>query len=73
MLFFLNVDKIPTFLERRFASFKMFYTDETPSDYEPPHFQAADADKDKWYFMTHDLDEVPDKWNVGKVDTGHHA
>ncbi len=23
--------------------------------------------------MTHDIDEIPDKWGVGKVDTGHHA
>lgn len=60
-------------LERRYASFKLFYTDKTPSDYEPPHFQAGDVEKDKWYFMTHDLDEVPDRWSVGKLDTGHHS
>ncbi|KAF9032149.1 hypothetical protein BDZ89DRAFT_1158622 [Hymenopellis radicata] len=65
-----QMDVLP---KRRYASFKMFYTDDTPSEYEPPHFQAADVDKDKWYFMTHDLDEVPDKWDIGKVDTGHHA
>ena len=59
-------------LGRRFATFKVFYTADTPADYEPPHFNAADAEKDKWYFMTHDLDEVPDKTNFGKLDTGHH-
>ncbi|KAK0239552.1 HORMA domain-containing protein [Armillaria nabsnona] len=65
-----QMDVLP---KRRFASFKMFYTDDTPSEYEPPHFIAADAEKDKWFFMTHDMDEIPDKWGVGKVDTGHHA
>ncbi|KAK0463577.1 HORMA domain-containing protein [Desarmillaria tabescens] len=65
-----QMDVLP---KRRFASFKMFYTDDTPSEYEPPHFIAADAEKDKWFFMTHDMDEIPDKWSVGKVDTGHHA
>ncbi|KAG6909639.1 hypothetical protein DXG01_016421 [Tephrocybe rancida] len=28
--------------------------------------KAGDEEKDKWYFMTHDLDEVPDKWSIGK-------
>ncbi|KAJ7286365.1 HORMA domain-containing protein [Mycena rebaudengoi] len=59
--------------KRRYAAFKLFYTDETPAEYEPPHFQAGDADKDKWFFMTHDLDEIPEKWNVGQLDTGHHS
>jgi meiosis-specific protein HOP1 len=58
---------------RRFATFKIFYTDNTPLDYEPPHFQAGDMEKDKWYFMTHDFDEVPDRYSIGKLDTGHHG
>ncbi|KAJ7161498.1 HORMA domain-containing protein [Mycena crocata] len=65
-----QMDVLP---KRRYAAFKLFYTDETPSEYEPPHFQAGDAKKDKWFFMTHDLDEVPDKWSVGGLDTGHHS
>ncbi|KAF7322313.1 HORMA domain-containing protein [Mycena chlorophos] len=65
-----QMDVLP---KRRFAAFKLFYTDETPAEYEPPHFQAGDAQRDKWYFMTHDMDEVPDNWKVGQVDTGHHA
>ncbi|KAF9469301.1 HORMA domain-containing protein [Collybia nuda] len=65
-----QMDVLP---KRRFATFKVFYTEDTPSDYEPPHFQAGDAEKDKWFFMTHDLDEVPDKWSIGKVETGHHS
>ncbi|KAJ6531600.1 HORMA domain-containing protein [Mycena vulgaris] len=65
-----QMDVLP---KRRYAAFKLFYTDETPAEYEPPHFQAGDAQKDKWFFMTHDLDEVPDKWNVGQLNTGHHS
>ncbi|KAJ7461584.1 HORMA domain-containing protein [Mycena latifolia] len=65
-----QMDVLP---KRRFAAFKLFYTDETPADYEPPHFQAGDAQKDKWFFMTHDLDEVPDKWSMGQLNTGHHS
>lgn len=60
-------------IERRYATFKIFYTDTTPADYEPPYFQAGDAEKDRWYMMTHNLDEVPDKWSIGKVATGHHS
>ncbi|KAF8205628.1 HORMA domain-containing protein [Mycena galopus ATCC 62051] len=65
-----QMDVLP---KRRFATFKLFYTDETPAEYEPQYFQAGDAQKDKWFFMTHDLDEVPDKWNVGQLETGHHS
>ncbi|KAJ7154281.1 HORMA domain-containing protein [Mycena filopes] len=65
-----QMDVLP---KRRFAAFKLFYTDETPSEYEPPHFHAGDATKDKWFFMTHDLDEVPDKWSMGQLETGHHS
>ncbi|KAF7295596.1 HORMA domain-containing protein [Mycena indigotica] len=65
-----QMDVLP---KRRFAAFKLFYTDDTPADYEPPHFQAGDAQKDKWYFMTHDMDEVPDNWKMGQVETGHHS
>ncbi|KAG6853914.1 hypothetical protein C0991_012583 [Blastosporella zonata] len=69
----LDVKKSVKSAERRFATFKLFYTDKAPANYEPPHFQAGDEEKDKWYFMTHDLDEVPDKWSIGKVNTGHHS
>ncbi|KAJ6490669.1 HORMA domain-containing protein [Mycena vitilis] len=65
-----QMDVLP---KRRYAAFKLFYTDETPAEYEPPHFEAGDAEKDKWFFMTHDLDEVPDKWSVGQLKTGHHS
>ncbi|KAK7040820.1 hypothetical protein VNI00_009416 [Paramarasmius palmivorus] len=65
-----QMDVLP---KRRYASFKLFYTDDTPSDYEPPHFKAGHHEKDKWYFMTHDFDEAPDRWNVGKINSGYHS
>lgn len=58
---------------RRFATFKIYYTDAAPSDYEPPYFQTGDVDKDKWYLMTHNLDEEPDRYSIGSVSTGHHS
>ncbi|KAJ3980132.1 HORMA domain-containing protein, partial [Lentinula detonsa] len=64
-----QMDVLP---KRRYATFKVFYTDDTPSDYEPPHFKAGDYEKDKWYFATHDMEEVPDTWGVGKVNAGWH-
>ncbi|KAF8077718.1 HORMA domain-containing protein [Lyophyllum atratum] len=63
--------KAPTLLDVK-KSVKLFYTDKAPANYEPPHFLAGDEEKDKWFFMTHDLDEIPDKWSIGKLDTGHH-
>ncbi|KAF8891245.1 HORMA domain-containing protein [Infundibulicybe gibba] len=65
-----QMDMLP---KRRFATFKLFYNDSTPAEYEPPHFETGDAKKDKWYFMTHDLDEIPDTWNVGRINAGYHA
>ncbi|KAF9564361.1 DNA-binding protein [Agrocybe pediades] len=65
-----HMDVLP---RHRYATFKVFYTDSTPLDYEPPNFQAGDADKDKWYFMTHDLDEIPERCSIGQINTGHHS
>lgn len=61
------------FSERRFATFKLFYYDHTPSDYEPPHFHAGDVKQDKWYFSTHDSAETPERCSIGSVKTGFHG
>ena len=60
-------------LERRFATFKLFYYENTPDNYEPPHFRAGDADKDKWFMAIHRKDEVPERCSVGFVHTGYHG
>ena len=59
--------------ERRFATFKLFYYDHTPEDYEPPHFRAGDVNEDKWFMTTHHKGEVPERCSVGFVHTGYHG
>ncbi|KZT09612.1 HORMA-domain-containing protein [Laetiporus sulphureus 93-53] len=65
-----QMDALP---KRRFATFKLFYHEHTPDDYEPPHFQPGDAKKDKWFFSTHDKGEVPEKCSIGSLQTGFHG
>ncbi|KAI0822740.1 HORMA-domain-containing protein [Trametes gibbosa] len=65
-----QMDSLP---KRRFATFKLFYYENTPDEYEPPHFRAGDAKKDKWFMTTHDKGEVPERCSVGSLQTGFHA
>ncbi|KAI0647405.1 HORMA domain-containing protein [Trametes meyenii] len=65
-----QMDALP---KRRFATFKLFYYEHTPDDYEPPHFRAGDAQKDKWFMTTHDRQEFPERCSVGSVQTGYHG
>lgn len=58
---------------RRFATFKLIYTEDTPADYEPPTFMAGDVDKNKWFFTTHGRNEHPENWRIGGINSGHHA
>ncbi|CAE6428218.1 unnamed protein product [Rhizoctonia solani] len=57
---------------RRFATFKIHYTDMTPPEYEPPHFVAGDPEKDRFFFSTHGVSQPPDKYSIGGVTTGRH-
>ncbi|KAI8989768.1 HORMA-domain-containing protein [Trametes punicea] len=65
-----QMDALP---KRRFATFKLFYYENTPDDYEPPHFRAGDANLDKWFMSTHDKAENPERCSVGSVQTGYHG
>ncbi|KAI0707776.1 HORMA-domain-containing protein [Earliella scabrosa] len=65
-----QMDALP---KRRFATFKLFYYDHTPEDYEPPHFRAGDVNEDKWFMTTHHKGEVPERCSVGFVHTGYHG
>ncbi|KAH9901464.1 HORMA domain-containing protein [Cubamyces lactineus] len=65
-----QMDALP---KRRFATFKLFYYENTPDDYEPPHFRAGDAKRHKWFMSTHDKGEVPERCSVGSVQTGYHG
>ncbi|PAV23827.1 meiosis specific hop1 [Pyrrhoderma noxium] len=58
---------------RRFATFKLFYREHTPTEYEPPYFRPGDPIKDKFIFTTHNKAEVPEKFSVGSVITPHHG
>ncbi|KAJ3480231.1 hypothetical protein NLI96_g8494 [Meripilus lineatus] len=64
------MDALP---KRRYATFKLFYYEQTPDDYEPPHFRAGDVEKDKWFFTTHNKAEAPEKCSIGQLQTGWHG
>ncbi|VDB82853.1 unnamed protein product [Peniophora sp. CBMAI 1063] len=65
-----QMDKLPN---RKFVTFKLFYNPQTPAGYEPPNFTAGDAERDRFVFTTHNPDEAPDKWSIGKLETGFHS
>ncbi|WAQ81917.1 hypothetical protein PtA15_2A230 [Puccinia triticina] len=58
---------------RRFLTFKLHYNDQTPLDYEPPHFTAGDVELDRFTFGTSGVEEVPSATEMGRIDTGFHA
>ncbi|CAE6502722.1 unnamed protein product, partial [Rhizoctonia solani] len=64
-----QLDPLP---DRRFATFKIHYNDTTPQEYEPPHFVAGDAEKDRFVFSTHGVSQPPDRYSIGGVGTGQH-
>ncbi|KAI6127737.1 HORMA domain-containing protein [Pisolithus thermaeus] len=57
----------------RFGNFKLFFSEDTPDDYQPPHFRAGDVDSNKWYFTTHGTSETPEKMSIGDFETGWHG
>ncbi|KAI0306419.1 HORMA domain-containing protein [Multifurca ochricompacta] len=65
-----QMDALP---KRRYATYKAFYYPHTPASYEPPHFRPGDSDADRFIFSTHEKDEVPERWSVGKLETGWHG
>ena len=58
--------------ERRFATFKVFYMDHVPDDYEPPHFSAGNPIS-KYFFTTHSTKEIPEKMSIGSLVTPYHG
>ncbi|CAE6461718.1 unnamed protein product [Rhizoctonia solani] len=51
---------------------QIYYNDTAPPEYEPPHFVAGDAEKDRFYFSTHGVSQPPEKYSIGGVITGQH-
>lgn len=60
-------------LECRYGNFKLFFNDNTPDDYQPPHFRAGDPDSNRWFFTTHKAAEVPETTKIGNLETGWHG
>ncbi|KAG8950381.1 DNA binding protein, partial [Tulasnella sp. 408] len=58
---------------RRYATFKLYYTPETPEEYQPPGFTAVDPEDARLYFATHHSEEVPDREVYGTIETGYHS
>ncbi|KAI9458263.1 HORMA-domain-containing protein [Russula earlei] len=65
-----QMDALP---KRRYATYKAFYYPQTPASYEPPHFRPGDSEADRYFFSTHKKDEVPERWSIGKLETGWHG
>jgi meiosis-specific protein HOP1 len=63
----------PILLGQRYATFKLYYTRETPDDYEPPFFASVDPEKSRPLFSTHDAEEVPEKVTCGELNSGYHS
>ncbi|KAG2366049.1 HORMA domain-containing protein [Suillus spraguei] len=59
--------------ENRYGNFKLFFNEDAPDDYQPPHFQAADPEDNKWFFTTHTAGEVPERTSIGQVNAGWHG
>ncbi|KAF7966376.1 hypothetical protein HWV62_38893 [Athelia sp. TMB] len=66
-----SMDTLPR--GRRFATFKLFYNENTPENYEPVHFKAGDVDADRFVFSTHNVMEPPEKTSIGAANLGHHG
>ncbi|KAJ9106339.1 hypothetical protein QFC21_001485 [Naganishia friedmannii] len=64
-----SLGELPT---RRWVTMRLHYLDETPADYEPPFFVAADT-KHNLHFGTKDSSQIPDKTSVGHLETGFHS
>lgn len=64
------LDELP---RRRYLRVRLFYTDSTPADYEPPYFNPVDPAQSPYRFRTVQADEEPDFSTLGTVETGHHG
>ncbi|KAG9125602.1 DNA binding protein [Ceratobasidium sp. 392] len=64
---------LETLPDRRYATFKIYYHDHTPAEYEPPNFVAGDSEKDRFFFSTHSVREAPNRNLCGESNTGAHT
>ncbi|KAG0701522.1 HORMA domain-containing protein [Suillus ampliporus] len=68
-----TINQMENLPKNRYGNFKLFFNEDAPDDYQPPHFQAADAEANRWFFTTHAVGEVPERTSIGKVNAGWHG
>ncbi|KAG2036479.1 HORMA domain-containing protein [Suillus americanus] len=68
-----TINQMENLPKNRYGNFKLFFNEDAPDDYQPPHFQAADAEANKWFFTTHATGEVPERTSIGQVNAGWHG
>ncbi|KAG1759978.1 HORMA domain-containing protein [Suillus occidentalis] len=68
-----TINQMENLPKNRYGNFKLFFNEDAPDDYQPPHFQAADAEANKWFFTTHAAGEVPERTSIGQVNAGWHS
>ncbi|KZV96180.1 DNA-binding protein [Exidia glandulosa HHB12029] len=56
-----------------YVGFQLYYTDDTPDEYEPPSFSAGDAEANKYRLKTHNEAERPDTHSLRPFRTGYHS
>lgn len=56
----------------KILSIRLFFTESTPDDYQPPGFRAA-SKLEAARFVTHYENDRPHDQQIGTLNTGHHA
>ncbi|KZW00717.1 hypothetical protein EXIGLDRAFT_830601 [Exidia glandulosa HHB12029] len=56
-----------------YVGFQLYYTDDTPVEYEPPCFSAGDAEANKYHLNTHSESERPVTYSSQPLRTGYHS
>ncbi|KAG1827598.1 HORMA domain-containing protein [Suillus subaureus] len=68
-----TINQMENLPKNRYGNFKLFFNEDAPDDYQPPHFQAADAEANKWFLTTHATGEIPERTSIGQVNAGWHG
>ncbi|GAA5859210.1 hypothetical protein JCM1840_003801 [Sporobolomyces johnsonii] len=64
------LDELP---RRRFVNVRLFYTDDTPEDYEPPCFRPVGDSVPRYTLTTPAVSDRPDCVALGTMATGFHG
>ncbi|KAL8284190.1 hypothetical protein RQP46_004939 [Phenoliferia psychrophenolica] len=65
-----SLDELP---RRRFITVRLYYTPETPDDYEPPLFRPFKERSPHLQLTTSQVDEAPELQSLGSLSTGFHG